>query len=259
MRCEPVMRSDGRGMAPSRSGRTALALVAWVSAMLAGAAAAGAVWSPAVTVPSSAAGSQSVIARDGAGRDVVAWLRGGSPDQVAASTRGLGGAFSTSVLSSDDVPPLEPPVIAADPSGPVAIAWVAQPTTPGDPPSQIDYVIGTAAGLGGRQTIPTAMTGADPESVDVAVTPSETIFVWTQTISGDTRVRALIRSSSGAFSSVSALSDADQDASSPRVSAAADGAIVTWLQSVEDTTTDGSEETTTNVTRVRVAARIPAG
>jgi hypothetical protein len=233
----------------------AAAVIAGLAGLAVNAAGA-ATWSSAVTVPDSAAGSDAVIARDGAGADTVAWLQGGAgaaPDRIVASSRLLGAPFSSRILSADAAAPVDPPAIADDPTGPVTIAWVANGP-------QIDYAVGGAGELSARQTLPPALTGADPASVDVAVNAGgETIFTWTQTIGGVSRIRAAVRSADGALSGAATLSDGSANASEPRAAAAAGGAVVAWVQTAETTTTAGNRETTTTVARLQHARRTPSG
>jgi hypothetical protein len=247
---------------PRRRMHLGAVAAAVVASLGAGDAATAATWSPATTVPGSEAGTDALVTRDGAGADTIGWLQGGAagaPDRIVASRRALSAPFSTGILSSDAAAPVDPPAIAGDPAGPVALAWISQgPAAVG--PSQIDYAVGSSGAVGARETLPSAMTGADPASVDVAVTAGgEAILTWTQTVAGVSRVRAVIRSADGGLSGVTTLSDAAGDASEPQVAATAAGAIVAWLQTTESTKTDGNRETTTTATRIQQAQRTPSG
>lgn len=234
-------------------------VVAGVAAMSSVSVAGPATWSPAVSVPGSEAATGALIARADAGADTVAWLQSGAAERVAASTRPLGGAFTTSVLSEEGMTVVDGPAITVDPAGPVTIAWVAQGAGDDDL-SRIDFVTGVSGSLGDRQTLPAQTTGADPSSVDVAVTSTgETIFVWTQTIDEITRARALVRGADGSLSPAFTLSDGSGNAAGPRVATAGGGAVVTWLQSASETTTEGDVDTDVTVTRVQSSLRSASG
>lgn len=159
------------------------------------------------------AGSAQVV-MDGAGNTTAVWARSdGAVYRVQSASRPAGGVWTAPTTISEGGRDAYSPQVAVDASGSVTAVWFRYDGAK-------DRIQASTRPAGGDWTTPTTLSeaGQDAQFPQIAVDPDgNATAVWYRSDGAHTRVQASTRPAGGAWSTPTNVSEAGENAHSPKI------------------------------------------